>query len=630
MKNNYLVSVFCLLGSIVSLGQLEIFPIYSDVEVDPNRRARTSAIDDTLQLPFIENFVSLSTNSNWIKNNGVYVNNHFGRNQPSVGVATLDGVDGTGTPYVFSPNKSSASGIGDYMESKFIDLSSVKKEDGVALSFFWQQGTPHDINRNPLWSRGEQLRIYFMSNQNSYELVWPTTEIVNRIIANGIVKDTFYLENILLDPMFFHKGFQMKFEYNGTLVGNYGIFNVDNMYLDKGIAKFGSDTTYKIPEDYAFSQSPSKLLKEYSSLPIDHFKAASSDIISDSITSTMYSLDKQFITDTDSSIVIKDRESGQILLKSDSKSFGFNDEFGKKPLVSLSWKIDPVEVKSKMESVLTINESFFETTLSVLTPDSIYETNTATSVTKLANYYAYDDGTIEAGLGVRGVGEFVQAFDFIKSDSISGFYVYFPKYGLNLENTFITFNIYKTLKGIDGHTTDSLQYYQNGVVEYATDSISTLNKFVKIPFSKVQPVNSGRYYFGMSQDSDNRVLIGLDYSNDRSNDIFFRQFDDPWSSFKSNNGYGCAAIRPIVASQILGFSDLDESLKLYAFPNPSTGILNFSGDIDQITILNTLGVIVLQTSLETQELNISDLERGIYFIKMAVDDKVSTQTILLN
>ena len=175
--------------------------------------------------------------------------------------------------------------------------------------------------------------------------------------------------------------------------------------------------------------------------------------------------------------------SGQVVLKSNSNSFGFNDEFKNQSVVNLTWNIVPSDIKSAIDGVLTTDNALIQTTLSVLSPDSIRTTDSTSVFTKLSDYYAYDDGTMEAGLGVRGVGEFVQAFDFIKEDSIKGFYVYFPKYGLNLDNTFIKFNIYSSLEGIDGATETIKKYYQNGVVEYSTDSISSLNKFVFIPFS---------------------------------------------------------------------------------------------------------------------------------------------------
>jgi hypothetical protein len=619
--------------------QLEVYPIFVEATTNskPNSRlvARVQALD-TLQLPFIEDFVSLKTTTLWEKNSGAYLNNHFATRAPNLGTATLDGIDGTGTPYVFIPNKTTAAGVGDYLVSKPIDLSNTSDQDGVALSFFWQQGTQHDKNRDPLWSKGEQLKIYFKDTLNEYKLVWPNLAIVNKIAALYKSRDTFYLENIVVPKQFLHKGFQMKFEYFGTLVGNYGVFSIDNIWLDKGIANFGADTTFKEPKDYAFNTLPTPLLANYTSMPTKHFLASPETILSPSITATMQTLDNLFITDIDSSLKITHLPSNATLLKSPSNSFDFHF-FARAENYPVNWDIATASLKTSIDQALSTKETnILTTTVKVLTPDSISRTDVSQNQTVLADYYAYEDGSMEAGLGVRKVGEFVQAYDFLLEDTLAGFYVYFPKYGLNLSDVFITYNIYSSLKDVDGGTENTKILTINGIVEYSKDSIS-LNKFIYIPFSKLLPVAKKRYYFGIAQNSDNRILLGLDYSKNRADDIHYRLYEGTWSSFSSNNGYGTMALRPRMASDSAKaafdanppINAAAKKLILEAYPNPASSLLHFNFVLDQVKLYN-LQKKELLTSQNTDQLELTSLETGFYLIEMELNGTTQQAKIQIN
>lgn len=633
------LSIIILLITTTCFSQLEISSIYQNNKVPSKRTTARRAANDTLTLPISENFASLTYSNTWLENNGVYLNNHFAENQPSIGVLTLDGVDGTGEPYVFSTQKTTAIGIGDNITSNCINLEDINTTDGLAMSFFWQQGTPDDPNRDPLWESGERLRLLFKDSTETFRQVWPNDEIVNRIIATGLTADTFYLENILVDERYLHDGFQFKFEYYGTLLGNYGVFNVDNINLDTGIATIGADTTFRTIIDYAISLAPRTFLNEYSSVPLNHFLAADENIIDDSIFTSVYSLGELFITDTDSSIQIIDTEDGSLLYSKGSDDFSSIDLIKGVPS-EINWELDQATIKAGIDATISTEKKTFKTLLSIVTPDFIATTDSASTTTELSDYYAYDDGTMEAGLGLRGVGEFVQAFDFILSDTLKGFYVYFPKYGLDLSNTFFTYKIYETLEGINGNTKTELLYEQNDVVTYFTDESdsSSLNKFLYIPLSTEQLVNPGRYYFGIAQDTDDKILIGLDYSIDRSEHIFYRLFTDPWKSFKDNGGIGTAAIRPVMGSDnfttpVTVTPEIPTARiqsPSYIYPNPGNGTFIFDDYVENLTVFNTNGLEVYTTTVNGKTADLSILEEGFYLIQLQTGNIVNTTKLFIN
>jgi hypothetical protein len=70
------------------------------------------------------------------------------------------------------------------------------------------------------------------------------------------------------------------------------------------------------------------------------------------------------------------------------------------------------------------------------------------------------------------------------------------------------------------------------------------------------------------------------------------------------------------------------------YPNPVTDYFTIeaNGAIDEVTVYNVLGQEILVKSPKSNATTIqtSDLQKGVYIIKMAVDGKVTTAKIIKN
>ena len=82
------------------------------------------------------------------------------------------------------------------------------------------------------------------------------------------------------------------------------------------------------------------------------------------------------------------------------------------------------------------------------------------------------------------------------------------------------------------------------------------------------------------------------------------------------------------------FSTVDEYNKSFdIYPNPTTGLLNIDGDFNEETnvrIFNNIGQVVF--SLETINdftIDLSDLQKGLYFVKLSSDSKNTTHSIIV-
>ena len=74
-----------------------------------------------------------------------------------------------------------------------------------------------------------------------------------------------------------------------------------------------------------------------------------------------------------------------------------------------------------------------------------------------------------------------------------------------------------------------------------------------------------------------------------------------------------------------------ESLSIY--PNPATGgkvFLNSkSSELKEIEIFDILGKVVLQSTINTKELNVSSLSPGIYMIKIKEGEATATRKLII-
>jgi hypothetical protein len=75
-----------------------------------------------------------------------------------------------------------------------------------------------------------------------------------------------------------------------------------------------------------------------------------------------------------------------------------------------------------------------------------------------------------------------------------------------------------------------------------------------------------------------------------------------------------------------------EGLSLY--PNPVSGgklyISSLSNDEKEIVIYNLLGKIVLQTKINTKELNVSSVDSGTYIIKITENGHTTTRKLIVD
>ena len=114
--------------------------------------------DVVLELPFFDDFSRFSQPTSdpevpaeWLRwcDNHAFINNGFGVQPPTIGVATLDGLMADGYPWDWSAENTF--GAADTLTSLPIDITGFTVADNIYLSFFYQGGgwgnTPDNNDR---------------------------------------------------------------------------------------------------------------------------------------------------------------------------------------------------------------------------------------------------------------------------------------------------------------------------------------------------------------------------------------------------------------------------------------------------------------------------------------------------
>lgn len=158
-------------------------------------------------------------------------------------------------------------------------------------------------------------------------------------------------------------------------------------------------------------------------------------------------------------------------------------------------------------------------------------------------------------------------------------------------------------------------------------------------FSKVNVTSGYNYVF--TSGTNDFITIG---SEDGTTAIAYGPSPLTWVAtsssvirFYSNTSNQCGSesvnrTRSIVCSQNLSTEDFAGVNKLKAYPNPVKDFLNlsYSQDISEVAIFNLLGQQLFSKKINATEsqINMSNLSKGTYLVKVTVDNEVKTIKII--
>ncbi len=571
---------------LVSAGQNPVFP-------EQKRNLKSTLL---LELPFMDDFSGSSIYPDpgkWTDNNA-YINNSYPINQPGYGVATLDGIDSLGNIY---QNAGIESYRADYLSSQAINLD-LGADSTVYLSFYFQAQGLGDAPEPT-----DSLVLEFLSPATqSWNWAWSSaghfTQEFKQVLIN--IDGAAYLQ----------AGFRFRFVNFASLANAYEPslkVNADHWHLDYVYLNNNRNYQDTIIKDLTLVEPVGSLLLNYSSMPWEHYKTLGINAVKTLFPIHIQNLsgDRHFYTpifkvfDLNSTgscyeITMQPEEikSFERLSYKASFNYGFTSDSQDSALFSLELNLQPAE-----QDIIPGNTSL-------------------QFVQEFKNYYAYDDGTAEAGYGLVGEGASngrvaCRFENLVTSDSLIGVDMFFNRSYQNANQKYFNCAVWNEINGKPGE----LIYRMSGLRADFNKNSTGFDSFLLDSAQIVPSV----FYVGWIQVTNDFLNVGFDRNTNKRENIFYTM-DGVW---KSTSYEGSLMIRPVFANKSKKTSIRDlplsqEQGQIKIYPNPASSFIHLeypdTWNNSQIYILDIQGRKVFSVDRIKDQLNLPALSTGTYFV----------------
>ena len=655
MKTNVVIALLTILFVPQMLAQEVLVPMRGNPSMaayDEYKRAEIfsgrAAVGDTLNLPFFDDFsepfsrlrtaADMYPNSDLWVNDKVYINNHMAINPISQGVATFDGLDERGRAYGFllqgqNPSPQPA----DSLTSKPLDLSAAA--DTVYLSFYYQpQGMA------PYAPGAEyKLVLEFKDTADLWETQWE---------AEGFDLEVFDFNRIMIpvtDEKFLYSGFQFRFTNYAFWGGNVDQWHVDYIKLDEGRGvndTIVNDVSFLGQTSIDFNgvvlNMTSSILREYNNMPWTHYKENPAAFMGDTSffairnntdalsPSGKYTMQ---IYNAGGALLYTGIEASPQVLPSIICGNQENDcatVDGEEDLLYRALDYDlPTDVELSTDSM------FFEVVHNITELSDDVTTNDRTSHPQLFyNYYAYDDGTAEAGYGLENLdSESMVALKYnIKKtgDRLVAIQYYLNPVEFNLENEparLVVWSGNEEPETVLWESPDTNLYYTN---QHNYFHHYTIN-------DTVLTIASENIWIGWVQQPSTNPDLGFSFGFDKRTDASSKLRLNLGSTWFQSTIPGAVMIRPVFGEPYnwVGVDEKPSVQHVKVYPNPTTGNVYLEEIVSgqfrnaQISVYDLSGRSVYSATGYNGQLQLRHLTSGTYILRIDVNDGIFTERLVL-
>ncbi len=559
------------------------------LEGSPKKNARIVAQQNqTIELPFWDDFATSSgtLDTTWWTPQSqlqVIVKTGIGIDPPSLGVATFDGIDALGQPYLPSPTDGGV----DSLVSHYIDLTKVPTglRNTVYLSFFYQF---YGLGESP--EEQDSLILYFKNADGQWDKIWP--EIGDNYASDPTIFTEVFAQ--VNGTQYFHPEFQFMIKATGRQNGWLDNWLVDYVYMDK--RRFDNDNSYL---DRTFTQPPSSIFDQYTAIPFDDFVAAADkNTLFTSTTTNLRNLEND-LQPIAYSVNLYDTLNGLLIESLISESESAFNIFEKEIVAVTSPPLNPALLDVNADSLYLMLEysvdsgdkflidSIYNSGADTLFYDSLHvkeinlkQNDILRSYFNLHNYYAYDDGTAEYGAGLnQPQGKIAVQFNVLVGKYLNRIDIYFPNIQGNQAGTPLELFVLNDFEGNE----NSVRFQSNIAISH-----TGINEF--ITYELASPIFvTDTFFIGFTNLSSTQewLGVGLDKNTDSADKIFVN-VDGTWTP--NNTVQGSLMMRPYFVKNppILGINK-NEPVVIDVYPNPSNGRLHIDGSYKSINLINVLG-----------------------------------------
>ncbi len=571
-----------------------------------------------LALPFFDDFstgsstTALPDPTRWQPGSGVYINNTLAINQPTVNVASFDGLGANGQPYI--RNNQFAQGYTDTLASLPITLAGLTAADSLYLSFYWQS---RGLGESP--DAGDSLTLQFLDQAGAWQTVWR--------VEGGNPDNNFVQVFIpVRSAAYFHAGFAFRFRAYGRESGPFDTWNLDYVYLNRG-----RSVNDRFIKDVAARQALSPLLRRYTAMPLAQFLVQPAAELTDSVTTDINNLFNNF-NFTTFRFTVTDELTGRLLqelpqptsvliasLSSQRKSVRpapITDLAGA-PRAVLRYKVDLLTTDDQNPSIPGVN---------------LRRNDSISGQAVLDNYYAYDDGSWEFARQIYQREQIAVRFILNKPDAIAGVRACIVPIRTDQTGQSFVISVYSNVNGRPG----TAIYQKSFRTQYPT----TRNGFVDFPFDRGVAVTDTFYvgYQQISASDTTQLRLGFDKNSPFGSQIFYNGGTN-WEQNLSSaalNAPGAFMLRPVmggpVSSVVTGLPQPEPLSPLQTYPNPTAGLIRWDRpDLMRLEVLSPTGQVLygIEPTRGQQTLDLSHLPDGLYLLRLTDKQRTAVQKIIV-
>jgi hypothetical protein len=577
--------------------------------------AKKSTAASLLELPIFDDFSnsSLVADTGIWSDNNAFINNNFSVNPITNGVATLDALDAEGSIYshaVLSPSTF----VADTLTSRPINLNYLPS-DSIYFSFLYQPGGLCDLPEEE-----DSLMVDFWASDSSRWInIW-------RVPGTGMHA----FKHVMIpvsSQRFLTSSFKFRFRNRASLSRNNDLpdkrsnvdyWHVDYVRLNKN--RFASDT---IPRDVAFNTPFTSIFKELTAVPWAHFEKAYNTTLA-SFISAGYRNNDSTTRNVTRSLTIMEPIYGE-----------------SQPDETPTAQDLPAFEETVVDFILTYDVNFDRGDSALIRFKAALRTDefdpkvndTVIHDQLFRDYYAYDDGTAEAGYGLRGDGTangmVAVRHHSYEPDMLGGIYIFFNQVydSINLKNYTFHLMVWNDAGGIPGSL-----LWEDPTIRRPIYTTS-YSGFVKYEFTEPVPVD-GTFYVGWKQYKEYILNVGLDLNNRPDSPLMYYNI----GSWQESEAPGMILLRPYMVNSSTGVGNSAgrEMKSLQFYPNPASDRIWFQFPSDNpghdilIDIYDTSGRKLHHSVLRSNSLDVSGFSPGLYYLRTTIAGEHYFSKILIN
>lgn len=612
--------IILLMTTMLSHAQERVIGLHGNALLQHKAEVERPERQAALELPFFDDFYPIDIYPDialW-EDDLVYVNSTFPLDPPTIGVATMDGLNAFGNPYSFV---SGAHGTADLLTSLPINLDGLTEGDDVFLSFYFQAG---GLGEAPEYGVGpvtewDYLVVEFKDTAGVWDSLW---------VATTDTATLFEQDFIAVEEAYLHGDFQFRFRAEGDLTGAFDHWHIDYVRLDRNRDE---EIEQNIPE-MAYQYLPTSLLTPYYAMPYNQYD---STYLADSHSVFIKNNFIQATTDIIDFYTARELVNGSVL----ANYSGPSRDLG--PLVAVEEEYSAFDIPEDLDEdtvVIRVNYNFLvsaeDTTNAV-----INRNNRIIKDQVFNNFFAYDDGSPERAylLEVRRndalFGQVAQRYSASEVDTLRAVKFYFDESQSDLDDVNFALLVWRSIE--TDSTEEEVLYREEfiNVGELLTgDTIDQINGFT---FAAIQTdfildesdflIVDGDFYIGFEVGFDVDLPIGLDLNTDGSA-AFAYNLGQGWTRSGIS---GSVMMNPVLGpalSDRFVISDAAETLiapRFNIFPNPSADQVRISSEVESgyLEVYDALGIKVAERKFSYNAyIDVRSMHAGMYFIRITDEE----------